>query len=416
MIQIDASSHCQLACPSCPTASGATRPAMGAGHLKVDDFEALLDRNPTLKEVELSNYGEMFLNPRLPDLLRAAWERKVTLHAVNGVNLNFASDEALESLVKYGVLAMSCSIDGASQESYRQYRIKGDFDRVIGHIRKINEFKRQYRSGFPILRWQFIVFGHNEHEIAAARKLAGELGMTFVPKLSWDTDVSPIRDRNLVQIQMRTKELSREEHYKVTGRDYMRGICYQLWTAPVLNWDGRVTGCCRNFWGDFGANAFSDGLEKSVNSQPMLAARDMLMGRGPEVADLPCTTCELYHVIRKDKSWLTEEEIGVGEAGITVSVVPIVETSAATHVDVFLAAGHEVNRALLAQPPQASRFELGRSFSAIARVRDAGDYTIYALPRQLDPNYRVQYPPIPPVTMAVKIAERPVAQEFRIQV
>jgi len=36
----------------------------------------------------------------------------------------------------------------------------------------------------------------------------------------------------------------------------MRGICHQLWHAPVLNWDGRVMGCCRNFWSDFGGKRF----------------------------------------------------------------------------------------------------------------------------------------------------------------
>lgn len=388
---------------------------MGAGHLKLEEFEALLDRNPNLAEVELSNYGEMFLNPRLPDLMRCAWERKVTLHANNGVNLNFASDQALEGLVRYRFSGMTCSIDGASPESYRQYRIKGDFERVIGHIRKINEYKRQYRSGFPLLRWQFIVFGHNEHEIAAARKLAGELGMAFAPKLSWDDDTSPIRDRELVQIQMRIPAISRREHYEATGRDYMRGICYQLWRAPVLNWDGRVTGCCRNFWGDFGGNAFTDGLEESVNGERIRGARDMLMGRGPERADVPCATCDLYHVIKKDKTWLTEEEIGAGDAQIIVSVVPDVRAPA-THVDVFLAPGDQVNRRLLAQPPQAFRFEMGRSFSVCFKLRNAGDYTIYALPKQLDPNFRVQYPPIPPATMAIRVAQRPVAQEFRIEV
>jgi MoaA/NifB/PqqE/SkfB family radical SAM enzyme len=388
---------------------------MGAGHLKLDHFEALLDQNPNLAEVELSNYGEMFLNPRLPDLMRCAWERKVTLHANNGVNLNFASDAALEGLVRYRFSGMSCSIDGASPESYRQYRVKGDFERVIGHIRRINEYKRQYRSGFPLLRWQFIVFGHNEHEIAAARKLAGELGMTFVPKLSWDDGVSPIRNRELVQIQMRIPAITRREHYESTGRDYMRGICYQLWRAPVLNWDGRVTGCCRNFWGDFGGNAFTDGLEESVNSDGIRAARDMLMGRGPERTDVPCATCDLYDVIKKDKTWLTEEEIGAGDAEIIVSVVPEVKAPA-THVDVFLAPGEQVDRRLLAQPPQALRFEAGRSFSVCFTVRKAGDYTIYALPKQLDPNFRVQYPPISPVTMPIRVPERPVAQEFRIEV
>lgn len=387
---------------------------MGAGHLKLEEFEALLDRNPNLAEVELSNYGEMFLNPRLPDLMRCAWERKVTLHANNGVNLNFASDAALEGLVRYGFSGMSCSIDGASPESYRQYRVKGDFERVIGHIRKINEYKRQYRSGFPLLRWQFIVFGHNEHEIAAARKLAGELGMTFLPKLSWDDGVSPIRDRGLVQIQMRIPAISRREHYEATGRDYMRGICYQLWRAPVLNWDGRVTGCCRNFWGDFGGNAFTDGLEESVNSEKIRGARNMLMGRGVERTDVPCATCDLYHVLKKDQTWLTEEEIGTEESDIVVSVVPDVKAPA-THVDVFLAPG-PVNRALLAQPPRALRFEVGRSFSVCFGVRNAGDYTVYALPKQLDPNFRVQYPPIPHATMPIHVAKRPVAQEFRIDV
>ena len=74
-VQVDASSHCQLACPACPTATGETRQTLKAGHLKLSDFERLLDRNPEIAEVELSNYGEMFLNPQLPELLACAIER-----------------------------------------------------------------------------------------------------------------------------------------------------------------------------------------------------------------------------------------------------------------------------------------------------------------------------------------------------
>jgi len=80
--------------------------------------------------------------------------------------------------------SLTVSIDGASPKSYAQYRVKGDFDRVIGHIRRINDFKRKHRSGWPILTWQFIVFGHNEHEIETARKMAGELGMGFRAKMN----------------------------------------------------------------------------------------------------------------------------------------------------------------------------------------------------------------------------------------
>src|SRR5215831_8994630 len=105
-VQIDASMHCQLACPLCPTADGRVRPGLGAGHLKVADFEALLDRNPQIAHVELSNYGEMFLNPQLPELLACAYERQVVVSGSNGVNLNYASEAALHAVVKYRVRAL----------------------------------------------------------------------------------------------------------------------------------------------------------------------------------------------------------------------------------------------------------------------------------------------------------------------
>jgi hypothetical protein len=50
----------------------------------------------------------------------------------------------------------------------------------------------------------------------------------------------------------------------------------------VLNWDGRVNGCGRNFRGEFGGNAFEDGLDAALNGEGIAYARDMLTGRVPE--------------------------------------------------------------------------------------------------------------------------------------
>jgi hypothetical protein len=41
----------------------------------MDDFRAFLTLNPSLRTVELSNWGEVFLHPDLPLLLAAAHER-----------------------------------------------------------------------------------------------------------------------------------------------------------------------------------------------------------------------------------------------------------------------------------------------------------------------------------------------------
>jgi hypothetical protein len=412
-VQLDASSHCQLACPSCPTADGSTRPGLGAGHLSLARFIGLLDANPGLEEVELSNYGEMFLNPALPEILRAACERGVVLHADNGVNLNLLPPDALDALIRYRFRSLTVSIDGASPETYVQYRRNGDFDRVIANIRRINDEKRRHRTGFPVLTWQFIVFGHNEHEIAAARKLAAELGMRFRAKLSWDDGVSPIRNRELVRIALGPPHVTRAEYYAATGTAYSRGICQQLWRAPVLNWDGRLTGCCRNFWGDFGVNAFDAGLETALASEPFGYAKQMLMGRAGPRPDIPCTTCDLYKTMQSDGRWISREEIS--PAPILVSVFAGPGSSEATHADIFLHPGHTPNRIVLVEPPPAVRFEIGKSFSALMSVPGPGAYTICALPKRIDPAFRKHYPPIEPVTKAVTILARPTAQEFSIQ-
>jgi radical SAM family protein len=414
-IQIDASAHCQLACPSCPTASGATAAGMKPGHLDPAAFQSLLDANPHLTDVELSNYGEMFLNPKLTELLRIAYDRGVVIHADNGVNLNHASPETLESLVRYRVRSMTVSIDGASAETYAQYRRKGNFDRVIDHITQINEFKSKHRSMFPLLVWQFIVFGHNEHEIEAARSKAAELGMRFKPKISWDDDFSPVRDPELVQIRAGLHS-TREDHYKATGAAYTRAICHQLWNAPVLNWDGRVMGCCRNFWGDFGADAFRDGLSASLETPKLQQAREALMGRAPMDSEIPCATCDLFQTMERDGNWIAPSEVTPsGNPSILTSIVPVRGTSPATHVDIFVAPGHEVNRLLLARSPQATRIELGLVAGALVSL-PAADYMVYALPKQLDPTYRKQYPALPPVTMPIRVSERPIVCEFQIPI
>jgi len=293
-IRLEASSFCQLRCPSCPTTTGAIHPAVGSGFLKFEDFRKLIDLNPHLKKIEISNYGEVFLNPQLIDILEYAHRKHVWISIANGANLNNVKENTLEALVKYGVHRLICSIDGASPETYRIYRVRGDFDVVIRNIETINAFKRQFQSELPQLTWQFIVFGHNEHEIPIARAMAQTLGMSFRTKLTWDDRFSPIRDKQFVRDQTGERATSRDEFEQEKGHQYLNQICRQLWDHPQINWDGKILGCCRNFWGDFGGNAFTDGLIESVNNEKMVYAREMLTGKSPPRDDIPCTTCDMY--------------------------------------------------------------------------------------------------------------------------
>jgi len=311
-IRLEAATACQLKCPACPTAGGETGKRLGTGFLKFDDFKKVVDENPWVSRIELSNWGEIFLNKDLLKILAYAYKRNVALLAANGTNLNNVSSEVLEGLVKYKLRVLKCSIDGASQKTYVQYRVNGDFDTVIGNIKRINHWKAKYRSEFPKLQWQYIAFGHNEHEIAKARQMAEELNMKFFFKLSWDDlytkEFSPVRNKDLVRKESGLGVASREEYRQTYGHEFVeRKCCSEIWKSPQINFDGRVLGCSINYWGDFG-NAFKDGLKETLNNEAITYARDMLKGKVPPKAGIPCTTCKVYHRIEKSGHWVTEEE------------------------------------------------------------------------------------------------------------
>jgi len=282
---------------------------VGSGHLHYHEFKRLLDDNPYITCVLFENRGEMFLNPELLALIEYAYQKRVPVYCKSGANLNKAEEQVLEGLVKYRFRSLVCSIDGATADTYKMYRVGGDFNRVMEHIRRINHYKQIYNSPYPKLTWQFVVFGHNEHELPLARKQAAELGMDFLPKMSWDSNYSPIRNREFVRAQTGWPCVNREEYEKITSVNYMRQICYSLWQYPQINWDGKILGCCWNSWAEFGKNAFVDGYLAAVNTEKISQARSMLQGRIPHQNDLPCSSCALYEDMRDSGKYLTKDEI-----------------------------------------------------------------------------------------------------------
>ena len=243
-IRLETSTACQLKCPACPTALGQIAKTIKTGFLRFEDFKRLVDDNPWVCHIELSNWGEMFLNPELLSIIHYAYRKRVTLHADNGVHLNTVADDVLEAMVTYRFRSLTCSIDGASQETYALYRKEGSFEKVISHIRKINALKVKYRSPWPALRWQFVAFGHNEHEIDKAERMAKALRMSFHVKLSWTGEqFSPVKNRELIRQKTGLGVADRKEYREKYGTPYLQRICTQLWKQPQINWDGRVLGC-----------------------------------------------------------------------------------------------------------------------------------------------------------------------------
>ena len=309
ILHIEANASCQLRCPTCPTTSKGYPPVVGSGYLRQKDLKKLLENNPYFENVQLANRGELFLNPELLQIIKLGFKKNIAMTADSGVNLNHVGDGVLEGLVKYKFNSILCSIDGATPETYRIYRIGGNFKRVIKHIEIINKYKKKYQSIYPKLTWQFVVFGHNEHEIPLARKMAKSLNMSFKPKMSWDPEISPIRNIDFVLKQTGWPAVSRDEYEKVTKENYSKNVCYSLWHSPRINWDGKVLGCCWNSWDSFDGNVFKDGYLSAINNYKITHARKMLLGQAKPLECIPCTTCTIYQKMRKSGRYLLEEEI-----------------------------------------------------------------------------------------------------------
>lgn len=299
-IRMDASNICQLQCPLCWQRRKEN--TIKRSYLKFDDFKKFIDNNPTFKNIEIADDGEIFLNPELNSIIKYAYVKKINLTARTGVNLNTVTEETLECLVKYKFRAMLVSIDGAFNATYQIYRRGGNFDTVIENIKIINHFKHKYNTEFPKLIWQFVIFGHNAKELPVAREMAKKLNMRFVPILNYyDESYSPIKDKEFIRKEIKYSSC---QEYENTDKSLYIFPCHQLWFSPQISPDGELFGCSHNdsrvVKFTFG-NVFRSGLKKCLRNEKFIYTKKMLLGKKYLREDTRCSSCGIYQKLRTRK-------------------------------------------------------------------------------------------------------------------
>ena len=307
-VRIEACSKCQLNCVECYMRKNSQQVENGQkfGVLKFEDYKKFIDEND-IEQVELSNNGEIFLNPELDKIIKYSYEKGINLVANCGVNLNYLPVGMAEILVKYNFKQIIVAIDGATPETYSIYRVNGDFNKVIKNIEEINHYKELYNSHYPKLLWKFIVFGHNEHEISLAKELAKNYNMDIFFETNISTSYSPLKnpERVFEQTGLSAEDSSTKvmlEKYNNKQSDWF--YCSLLWDEPQINWDGRILGCCSLFWGDFGGNVFTDGYFHAMNHPKLVYAKNMLTNNAPPAEDIPCSHFYAYKDLSKAKYFM----------------------------------------------------------------------------------------------------------------
>jgi hypothetical protein len=191
-LYIECTAACNISCNQacCAPETGITRTRQ-AGMLDFDLFRRVVDEvGPTLVRIDFFNYGEAFLHKRAVEMCEYIKSRFPHIYLYTSTNGLALTDAQARRLVHSGIDEVTFSIDGATPESYVQYRQRGKFDVAMATLKAMADEKRRSNRDVPFLNWRYILFKWNDsdEEMNVARRLAGEIG---VDRLTWELTDHP---------------------------------------------------------------------------------------------------------------------------------------------------------------------------------------------------------------------------------
>jgi radical SAM protein with 4Fe4S-binding SPASM domain len=258
-ISFEPTTSCNLRCPECPSGLRAfTRPI---GMLKRDFFRETIDQlHKELLYLVFYFQGEPYLNPDFLDMVKYASEKKI--YTATSTNAHFLNDANAKRTIEAGLDRLIISIDGTTQETYQQYRVGGNLNKVLEGARNIVKWKKELKSKTPFVVFQFLVVKHNEHQIEDIKKLAREIGVDdvwFKTAQVYDYVNDP---NNLIPVNDKYSRYRKTKN----GNEFkgkLSNHCWRLWHDPVITWDGLVAPCCfdkdaQHRMGDLKEKSFKD--------------------------------------------------------------------------------------------------------------------------------------------------------------
>ncbi|MCH2229841.1 MAG: SPASM domain-containing protein [Crocinitomicaceae bacterium] len=216
-----------------------TRPT---GKLNLDLHRTMLDQ--VSKSVFYINYyfqGEPFLHPGFLNLIKDAKEHKI--YTATSTNAHFINEKKAKEIVQSGLDRLIISIDGLTQKTYENYRVKGQLKKVINGTELLINAKKELKSKTPHLIFQFLAVKPNEHEINDVFQLGKKMGIDEVriksAQLYDYKNGNPLMPENEKYSRYRKQTDGTYKLKMKTGNH-----CWRMWSSSVLTWDGKVVPCC----------------------------------------------------------------------------------------------------------------------------------------------------------------------------
>ena len=221
-LQIEPTSICNFRCVFCfQTDPLLTQRKHGhAGQISLDLFKQIVDQiEGHIEFVTMASRGEPLMTKGIEEMLAYASGKFLGLKM--NTNATFLDEKKAHAILQAEPNTLVFSADAADAATYAQLRVNGDFDRVMGNIRRFKEIKeRDYPNSRLITRVSGVAFDRERQDHQKIEEFWREYvdQVAFVDYNPWENayDNEP------------------------NGIDE---ACSDLWRRAFVWWDGKMNPC-----------------------------------------------------------------------------------------------------------------------------------------------------------------------------
>lgn len=239
-LSIEPCGLCNLQCPECPVGAGVL--TRKGDQMTSTTFTKILDEaGPRLMWINLYFQGEPMINPHVAEMIAEATKRNIyTCMSTNG---HYLSEKRCAQLIESGLSSLVVSLDGITPTTYSHYRKGGDLKKVQEGIKRMVEMRQLSERKRPYISVQFVVFRHNEHEIADLRNWCRSIGADKLELKS--AQINDFGNQTVAP-----SSIDRFSRYKTQPdgsfeiKKRLYNHCSKQWGSAVISWDGQMAPCC----------------------------------------------------------------------------------------------------------------------------------------------------------------------------
>jgi|ETNmetMinimDraft_20_1059909.scaffolds.fasta_scaffold08574_3 radical SAM protein with 4Fe4S-binding SPASM domain len=237
-IDIELTNSCNFHCLMCSVGTNAT--VREKGFMKDEIYYKILNEiNEYKTPIRFVRWGEALLHPKLIGYIKDAKNMGIMCHL--NTNASLLDEDKIEELIEIRLDSIKFSFQGVDRKTYNEMRNVDFFDDLIVIVRHFYE-KRGGRP-YPYIHVATTITYETQEEVEEFKNFLKDftdlvtVGRTVLEHLDTDKVRLGDKDKKILK-SLRELESVVEKRLK---------CCPEVFDKLSINWDGKVTACCRDY-------------------------------------------------------------------------------------------------------------------------------------------------------------------------